>query len=94
MSEPATIEQAFDYRGDVTVTLTSGEAVEGYAYDRREHEGRAELRMLLPDGTRRTLPAAQITRIDLTGRDPAAGKSWETWVQRYKERKLAERGTG
>ena len=28
------IEQAFDYRGDVTVTLHSGESLEGYVFDR------------------------------------------------------------
>ena len=28
------IEQAFDYRGDVTVTLNSGESLEGYIFDR------------------------------------------------------------
>ena len=29
------LEKAFDYRGDVTLTLRSGEQVEGYLYDRR-----------------------------------------------------------
>ena len=29
------IEQAFDYRGDVTVTLNSGESLAGYVFDRR-----------------------------------------------------------
>ena len=28
------VEQAFDYRGDVTVTLKNGERVEGYIFDR------------------------------------------------------------
>ena len=28
------IEQAFDYRGDVTVTLRTGEKIEGYIFDR------------------------------------------------------------
>ena len=30
------IEQAFDYRGDVTVTLASGECIEGYIFDREK----------------------------------------------------------
>jgi hypothetical protein len=29
------LEKAFDYRGDVTLTLKSGDVVEGYLYDRR-----------------------------------------------------------
>ena len=30
------IEQAFDYRGDVTVTLGTGERLEGYIFDREQ----------------------------------------------------------
>src|SRR4051812_28578312 len=29
------LEKAFDYRGDVTITLKDGAAVEGYIFDRR-----------------------------------------------------------
>jgi hypothetical protein len=29
------LEKAFDYRGDVSITLKSGEKVEGYIFDRR-----------------------------------------------------------
>src|SRR5215469_13721860 len=29
------LEKAFDYRGDITLTLKSGEKVEGYIFDRR-----------------------------------------------------------
>ena len=38
---------------------------------------------------------AQITRLAFTGRDTAAGKSWETWVKKYNEKKAAgERNIG
>ncbi len=33
------LEKAFDYRGDVTLTLRTGEVVEGYIYDRRHGAG-------------------------------------------------------
>src|SRR5690349_17068313 len=31
----AALEKAFDYRGDVSITLKSGEKIEGYIFDRR-----------------------------------------------------------
>src|SRR2546427_9687941 len=31
----AALEKAFDYRGDVTMTLNNGSKVEGYIFDRR-----------------------------------------------------------
>src|SRR5207245_10667194 len=31
----AALEKAFDYRGDVSITLKSGEQIEGYIFDRR-----------------------------------------------------------
>src|SRR5580765_3281584 len=44
------IEQAFDYRGDVTVTLKSGGRVEGYIFDR--DTAAAVMRILTKDGDR------------------------------------------
>jgi hypothetical protein len=32
---------------------------------------------------------AEIARLAFTGRDTAAGKSWETWVKKYVEKKKA-----
>ena len=81
------IEQAFDYRGDVTVTTRDGRAIEGYVFDRSA----GELRMLPKDGGGAKLKIAisEIAGIAITGRDTAAGKSWEAWVKKYHERKAA-----
>jgi hypothetical protein len=38
------LEKAFDYRGDLTLTLKSGQKIEGYIFDR--HCRRKELRRL------------------------------------------------
>lgn len=38
----AALEQAFDYRGDVTITLKSGETVVGYVFDRRPGKSLAD----------------------------------------------------
>jgi hypothetical protein len=32
---------------------------------------------------------AEIARIEFTGKDRAAGKHWEAWLQKYAEKKAA-----
>ena len=87
------LEKAFDYRGDVTLTLRSGEAVEGYIYDRRTGGGLVDsLVRIMPskgDRTRRSIPYSEIAAIAFTGRDTAAGKSFDAWVRKYWEKKAA-----
>jgi hopanoid biosynthesis associated radical SAM protein HpnH len=82
------IDEAFDYRGDVTVSLGSGERLEGYLFDRDTRGGR--IRMIVkPDARRVTLAYSAIERIAFSGRDMADGRSWEAWVRKYAERKAA-----
>jgi hypothetical protein len=86
------LEQAFDYRGDVTITLKNGESIVGYVYDRRPGKSLADsyARVLPQDSReRRDIPYAEISGLVFSGRDTAAGKSWEAWVQKYQERKAA-----
>ena len=89
------VELAFDYRGDVTLTLADGRAVEGYLFDRQsDPEGRLVVRLVLSEGGERvSIAARDIRRLAFTGRDTAAGKSWETWVRHYAQR-LAESKSG
>jgi len=84
------IDKAFDYRGDVTVGLAGGEALSGYLFDREPGPTLAESRFrLMPaDGSaNRTIPYDQIEAIRFGDRDPASGRSWETWVRKYVEKK-------
>lgn len=83
------LNQAFDYRGDVTLETDGGEVVEGYVFDRRGDEPEPYVRVLTPDGRRASIPYARIAKLAFTGRDTAAGKSWETWVRKYVEKKRA-----
>ena len=87
------LEKAFDYRGDVTITRKDGTHLEGYVFDRRA-DGPALAQCsvgLLPKagGQKVSVAYADIARVEFTGRDTAAGKSWETWVKKYAEKKRA-----
>lgn len=83
----ASIEAAFDYRGDVTLTTADGRELTGYIYDRRADGPSPELRMMLTAGGKVAVAYAEVTRLVFSGKDTAAGKSWETWVRKYAEKK-------
>jgi hypothetical protein len=86
------LEQAFDYRGDVLITRKDGSKIEGYIFDRRTGKTLADsfVRLLPKDGSARiSLPYADIAALAFTGRDMAAGNSWEAWVRHYWEKKSA-----
>ena len=86
------LEKAFDYRGDVTITRKDGSKIEGYLFDRR---GAATLKdslvRLYPKNSDEKLAVsyAEIAALAFTGRDTAAGKSWEAWMKKYAEKKAA-----
>jgi hypothetical protein len=86
------LEQAFDYRGDVTLTLKSGERLEAFIFNRRTGATLADstLEYFSPTAPeKRRLSYAEIARLEFTGKDRAAGKQWEDWVRKYQERKAA-----
>ncbi len=86
------LENAFDYRGDVTIEQTDGERIEGYIFDRVRGRSLQDsfVRILPKDSDERaTVAFSTIAKLEFTGKDTAAGKSFDAWVQRYIERKLA-----
>lgn len=86
------LEQAFDYRGDVTITLKTGLKIEGYVYDRQPAATmhKAVVRVMPKDSSERvSIPYSEIAALAFSGRDTAAGKSWEAWVRKYWEKKTA-----
>lgn len=86
------LEKAFDYRGDVTITLKSGEKVEGYIFDRRSGSSLADsvVRLYPKQGNQKiSVSYSDIAALAFTGRDTAAGKSWEAWMKKYHEKKAA-----
>ena len=86
------LEKAFDYRGDVTLTRKDGTVIEGYLYDRRSGDDlqHSLVRLLPQDGSPRvSIPYSDVAGLLFSGRDTAAGKSWEAWVRKYWEKKAA-----
>ena len=86
------LEKAFDYRGDVTIHRRDGTSVEGYIFDRRNGATLADSWVrLFPKGDAKkiSISYAEIRGLEFTGRDTAAGKSWEAWLKKYWEKKLA-----
>ena len=86
------LEKAFDYRGDVTITKKDGTQIVGYLFDRRTG-------FFLTDSYVRIIPSNAPTKVNVaysdiaalafTGRDTAAGKTFEAWVKKYWEKKAA-----
>jgi hypothetical protein len=86
------LEKAFDYRGDITITRKDGGKVEGYIFDRRNGKSLADSYVrVIPTGERTKImvPFADIAALAFTGRDTAAGKTFEAWVKKYWEKKAA-----
>ena len=86
------LEKAFDYRGDVTITRKDGGKVEGYIFDRRTGKSLADssVRLFPKDSNQKvSVQYSEIAALAFSGRDTAAGKSWEAWVRKYWEKRAA-----
>ena len=86
------LEKAFDYRGDVTITRKDGSQVVGYLFDRRSGSSLADsfVRILPANGAPKVnIAYSDIAALAFTGRDTAAGKTFEAWVKKYWEKKAA-----
>jgi hypothetical protein len=88
----ASLEKAFDYRGDITITLKSGEKIEGYIFDRRTGTSLSDsLVRLYPKSSDQKISIlyADIAALAFSGKDTAAGKSWEAWIKKNRDKKAA-----
>lgn len=86
------LEKAFDYRGDITLTRKDGTKIEGYLFDRQTGATlESSFARLIPkDSSQKvSVPYADIAALAFTGRDTAAGKSWEAWLKKYWEKRAA-----
>jgi hypothetical protein len=86
------LEKAFDYRGDVSITLKSGEKIEAYIFNRHTGATLADswMQYFTPNAAdKRKVSYTEIARLEFSGKDRAAGKHWEDWVKAYNEKKAA-----
>ena len=81
------IERAFDYRGDVTVVRRDLTEFVGYLFNRNAEVSEPFVQLFdrAGDGPF-TIAYAEIETIRFTGKDTAAGKSYEAWLRRKAER--------
>ncbi len=86
------LDKALDYRGDVTLTLKSGQRIEAFIFNCQSGPTLAEsfLQYFTPSAPeKRKVGYAEIARIEFSGKDRAAGKHWEDWVKAYNAKKAA-----
>jgi hypothetical protein len=84
------IDKAFDYRGDVTLTLHN-EQVEGYIFNREPQAVPPRIEVFIKGGNEpRIIPYADVMAIAFTGKDTADGKSWAAWVSKKESERKAE----
>jgi hypothetical protein len=86
------LEEAFSYRGNVSITKKDGTVIEGYIFDRRTGAtlSQSVVRLIPKNSTEKTSIAfSDIAALAFTGRDMAAGRQWENWVKTYWEKKAA-----
>ena len=84
------IDKAFDYRGDVTLTLVN-EQVECFIFNRDATENPPRVEIFIKGTDQpRVIPYADIKAIAFTGRDTADGKSWTAWVSKKEGERKAE----
>jgi len=85
------LDKAFDYRGDVSLTLKSGDKIEGYVFDRRSEGPGLEqcFVRLFPTNCieKISLRYSDIAAVEFSGRDMAAGRNFDLWLKKYREKK-------
>ena len=72
-----------DYRGDSTIFMEDGSTLEGYIFDVVGEY----IHVYPTQGDKQEIPITQVTKIEVTGKDTAEGKSWEAWVEKKKKEK-------
>ena len=85
------IDKAFDYRGDVTLTMTNGSRIEGFLSNRDAKASPPRVQFFVKgQDAPQVIPYADIAAIAFTGKDTADGKSWDAWVSKKASERQAE----
>ena len=84
------IDEAFDYRGDVTITTRGGQRLVGYLFNRRRDVAEPFVQVLpAAGGGPEVVAYADIQGIAFTGKDTASGNSYAAWLQRKEAARTA-----
>jgi hypothetical protein len=84
------IDKAFDYRGDVTLTLPNG-PLECFIFNRDASEKPPRMEVFVKgQESPLVIPYSDIQALAFTGRDTADGKSWAAWVSKKDTDRAAE----
>jgi hypothetical protein len=84
-------ENAFDYRGDVTLILANGESVEGFLFNREPDANPPSISLLLKGSNEpRVIAYAEVAKVFFSGRDTADGKSYDAWKAKKQSERDAE----
>ena len=76
----------------MTITRKDGSKIEGYLFDRRTAPTLTDsVVRLYPKNSNEkvAISYADIAALAFSGRDTAAGKSWEAWMKKYAAKKAA-----
>ena len=80
------IDLAFDYRGDVTIELQSGELIEGYLCDRDFQSSPPTIKVFLKgQPSMQSIRYEDLAVLTFSGEDTAFGKSWDDWVNKLEK---------
>ena len=84
------VERAFDYRGNVTLVRKDGAELIGYLFNRNTQVSQPFVQLYDQDGAAHRVLLEDIENIMFTGRDTAAGQSYEAWKRRKEEDKARQ----
>ena len=78
--------RAFDYRGDVTIHLKTGEQVIGYVFDRQQEIPHPFIKVFLANQLEPCMITYHdIAGVEFSGEDTAFGRSWEDWAKKWQK---------
>jgi hypothetical protein len=84
------LDKAFDYRGDITVTLRDGTKQVVYVFNREPKAAEPYIEAFPADQDQKIrIFYKDVAGLAFTGIDTAAGKSWAVWMEKMKAKENA-----
>ena len=84
------LNKAFEYRGDITITLKDGSKVTGYIFNRDADASEPYIDLYPADRDEKIkVLYKDVAALNFSGIDTASGKSWAAWIAKYKAKEQA-----